>query len=66
MSAQLIALKLICGLFILATIVAAGYFNMVYTWGMEVKSFASFFGFWLLGSFLTALMQEVLAIKVTK
>lgn len=63
MSVQVVALKIICGLFILAAIVAAGYFNMVYTWGMEVKSFTSFFGFWLLGGFLTALMQAVLAIK---
>ena len=66
MSGQLIALKMICGSFILAAIVAAGYFNMVYTWGMEVKSFASFFGFWLFGGFLTFLMQVVLAIKETK
>ena len=66
MSGPLIALKIICGALLLAAIVVAGYFNMVYTWGMEVKSFASFFGFWLLGGFLTFLMQVVLSIKDDK
>lgn len=63
MSAQIITLKIICGFFIIAALTAIGYFNMIWTWGVELKSATSFFGCLLLSSFLTFLMQAVMSLK---
>lgn len=63
MSAQIVALKIICTILILSLMAVTGYFNMLYTWGIELKSVTSFVIFFVITLFLQGMAQVVLAIK---
>ena len=56
-------LKIISSALIVAIMFVAGYFNMVWTWGVELKSVTSFFGFFILTLFLHVLLGIIGAIK---
>jgi len=63
MSGQIVVLKVLCSVFILALMAIAGYFNMVYTWGVDIKSMTSFFVFFFISLLLHTVMQIVMSIK---
>ena len=63
MNIKIVALKIIATCLILTLMFLIGYANFVITWGLEVKSWVGFFGFFILTMIMQSILQAVLAIK---
>jgi hypothetical protein len=60
---RILALKLVSGFLILTLMFIVGYLNFTITWGLEIKSWLGFFGFFIIITILQALLTSINAIE---
>jgi hypothetical protein len=63
MNIKIFALKMVAVCLILTLMFLIGYANLTISWGLEVKSWVGFFGFFILSMIMQTILQAILSIK---